>query len=287
MVISEPFYLHFSGITVKFIPAAPVGLAEEFTKLASPASEIVDATYEICPLLTPLRPAEPPLYDNRGTLIYRTKEGWLRIYPMQTAEDGCQVACLLRKNGFHTLYFPAEKWEHYTRPMHCAPLMGLELILLGRNAFLLHSSVVEMNGRTVLFSGPSGVGKSTQAELWNKYLNADILNGDRCVVMEKPDGFYGGGSMLAGSSGIFRREQYPIAGIFLLEQAAQNCVQRLGLQALAPLLSQTIVNSWDLEFMEKLTSLFEHLLSQIPIYRLSCRPDEEAVRLAYHTLFEK
>ncbi|MBQ9762435.1 MAG: hypothetical protein IJV82_05085 [Oscillospiraceae bacterium] len=262
-------------------------MPEEFTSLRCTDTQAADASYEIRPLEVPLSPAEPVFYNNQGTRIYHTKEGWLRIYPMKASEDGCQVACLFRPDGKHTLYFPAQLWQHYTRPMHCVPQLALELLLLKQNAFLLHSSVVEKHGKAILFSGPSGAGKSTQAELWAKYLAADILNGDRCVIMEKPDGFYGGGSILAGSSGIYRPEQYPIAGIFLVKQAPRNSIRRLGAQALIPMLGQTIVNSWDPEFMEKLTSLYQNLLSQVRVYELCCRPDAGAVQLVYQTLFQK
>lgn len=153
------------------------------------------------------------------------------------------------------------------------------------NAFLLHSSVVQIHGKSVLFSGPSCAGKSTQAELWRRHLGADILNGDRCVVMKKADGFYGGGSPWCGTSGIHRREQAPIAGIFLVNKAPENRVQRLGFEAFAPLISQTIINSWDIDFMAKISTLYADLLRQVPVYRLDCLPDAAAVKVAYDTLF--
>ena len=39
--------------------------------------------------------------------------------------------------------------------------------------------------------------------------------------------------------------------------------------------------------MSKVTQMTAELIAQIPVYRLSCRPDPEAVMLAHHTLFEK
>ena len=103
--------------------------------------------------------------------------------------------------------------------------------------------------------------------------------------MKKSDGFYGGGSPLAGHSGIYRREQAPIAGIFLVNQAEENSLQRLGFQAFAPLFSQTLVNAWDSDFMQTITALYQELLGSIPIYRLNCRADEGAVQTAYNALF--
>jgi hypothetical protein len=39
--------------------------------------------------------------------------------------------------------------------------------------------------------------------------------------------------------------------------------------------------------MEKISDLFSQLLDQIPVYRLYCRPDREAVELVAKTVFGK
>lgn len=282
------FCIAFSGITVRFVLPSPVALPDCFSDLQCADTATPDVEYQICLLNEPLRPHEPALYTlhaQEDMLIYRTQKGWLRIFPTYTAGDGCQVACLFCPDGHHTLFYPASKWGFYSTNWRCIHLICCENLLLSQNAFLLHSSVVTVNGKAVLFSGRSGAGKSTQAKLWAEYLGADILNGDRTVVMKKPDGFYGGGSPWCGSSRIHRREQAPIAGIFLVNQAEENRVERLGIEAFVPLFSQTIVNSWDEEFIGRVTGLYADLLAQVPVYRLHCRAEEAAATLAYETLF--
>lgn len=285
MQTNDPFYITFSGITIQFIPHSSVTLPEEFLPLLTDAAVDADATYDILPLDQPLSIEARASHRSNDMVEYLVDEGRLRIYSLHRPENGAQVACLLRPDNRNTLYYPTALWHHYTTPIHCSHLIGIETILIQHDAFLLHSSVVVHNGRAILFTGPSGAGKSTQANLWRTYLGADILNGDRCVIMERTDGFYGGGSPLAGHSHIYRPEQAPIAGIFLVEHAPDNRVQRLGFEALSPLLSQTLVNSWNSGFMEKVSDLFQRLLEQVPVYRLSCRPDKEAVKLVFDTIF--
>ena len=152
---------------------------------------------------------------------------------------------------------------------------------------LLHSSFVEMDGKAVLFSGPSGAGKSTMADLWQTHLGAQIINGDRTIIQKNAQGFTAAGSIWAGSSCIYRQVTLPLAGIFLLNQAPENRVERLGFDAFVPLFSQTILNSWDRDFMDRMAGLYDALLADIPVYRLHCRPDRDAVELAYHTLVGK
>lgn len=102
--------------------------------------------------------------------------------------------------------------------------------------------------------------------------------------MKKDDGFYGGGSPWSGTSGIYYPDQAPIAAIFVVHQATQNCVVPMGRNAFPPLFTQTVVNSWDPNFMEHITGLFSDLIGQVPIYRLDCRPDEDAVITARNVL---
>lgn len=277
--------IRFSDITFRFRFPSPAVLHPAFAALACEDPGTVDEEFEIRLLTAPLCPGTAPVYRGPGICIYPMKEGWLRVYPPLLEKDGCQVACLLRSDRKNILYYPAARWDFYAQAFNCFHLIGCETLLLRRNAFLLHSSVVLYHGRILLFSGPAFAGKSTQANLWVKHLGAEVINGDRCVIMKKNDAFYGGGSPWAGTSGIYRPEQAPIAGIFLVNQAPYNSIQRLGADAFAPLFTQTVVNSWDRSFMEAVTKLMEELLSQVPVYRLNCRPDEEAVRVVHHALF--
>jgi hypothetical protein len=197
------------------------------------------------------------------------------------------VACLFCPDGHHRLFYPAARWPFYAKQWVFSTILQGERLLLRHNAFLLHSAVVELNGKAVLFSAPSGVGKSTQANLWSQHLGAEILNGDRAIIRRINGGFTAAGSFWSGTSGIYRNVQAPIAGIFLLEQASANTIVPVGAGAFKSLLTETTVNSWDPEFMEQITDLICDVITHTPIYRLRCRPDQAAVELAYQALFGK
>ncbi len=281
------FCINFSGITLKFILPDKISIPHYFTDLLCEDTDTPNAEYRIELLSSPLCPEGCAVFERNDFSIFLYKGGQLRIYTPLTAPDGCQVACLMRKNGKNVLYYPACRWQKYKTDWHCTHLLCGELLLRFQDALLLHSSVVSINGKTVLFCGGSGAGKSTQANLWRDHLNAEVLNGDRCVIKEEKGIFFGGGSPWCGTSGIYSSGHLPIAGIILLKKAKQNTLRPIVAEAFSSLFSQLTINTWDKDFVDFASSKLVHLLNSVPVFELRCRPDKEAVHLVYNTLFKK
>lgn len=281
------FCINFSGITLKFSLPEKITIPDFFSDLLCEDTDAPNAEYRVQLLNSPLCTEGYAVFRRNDFSVYETSEGFLRVYTPLTAEDGCQVACLMRKNGSNTLYYPASRWHRYKKFWHCTHLLCGELLLYHFGGILLHSSVVEKEGKVLLFCGESGAGKSTQASLWQEHQGASIINGDRCVISRKNGTFFGGGSPWSGTSGIYRREDYPIAGIIMLKKASQNTLTPLGAKAFPTLLSQTTLNSWDKDFMNFATELIVHLCSEVPIFELSCLPNKESTDLVYNTIFRK
>lgn len=277
--------IKFAGIIFQFVLPTEIFIPNEFQSFLTNENNY-NEKFSVELITTPLNVNEDNKILCNGIQIFKTKEECLRIFNALTIEDGCQVASLLTKKGENILYYPKEKWDFYKKQWRVLHLLGIEEILIKYNAFLLHSSLVNIDGKTVLFSGPSGIGKSTQASLWKKYLGAKILNGDRTIIRKMDDIFYGCGSPWAGTSKIYNNEMAPIAGIILLKQSKENKIRKVGIDGFSSLLNQSIVNTWDYEFMNTISSLIGEVLENIPVYELSCRMDEEAVRMTYSTIFK-
>ena len=47
--------------------------------------------------------------------------------------------------------------------------LAFENVLINHTGFILHSSFISWQNNGILFTAPSGTGKSTQADLWKKY----------------------------------------------------------------------------------------------------------------------
>ena len=164
--------------------------------------------------------------------------------------------------------------------------IGMETLFLRRSCLMLHAAFIRWQGKGILFTAPSGTGKSTQAELWKKYERADILNGDRAAVRRDESGCWQAyGLPYAGSSGIYRNEKTPVSAVIVLRQAEENRIRRLGmLDTIRNLYPETTVHHWEPDFVEKALTLLTELAGEVPFYLLECRPDRGAVEAVKNVL---
>jgi len=164
--------------------------------------------------------------------------------------------------------------------------IGFETVFMLANALMLHSSFVKFNECGILFSAPSGTGKSTQAELWKEHMGADIINGDRAGVINENGSWVAYGLNYAGSSNIFRNEKAPVKAVVMLKQGPENTIRRLGArEALTLLYPQLSIHVWDDRFVTRALNILQELITTVPVYELSCLPDKGAVELLHNTLF--
>ena len=276
--MTHSFCVRFAGIGFRFGAAFPFDAPPEFQPFLVDTPES-DERFTLSAIAEPLR-FDAPLLRSATLNAYRTPEGVAREYPYLRAPDGCCVVTILRSDGENSIHLPKNDLSRYQSNFSLSVILGAEAILLRHDALLLHSSAVRLGGRAVLFCGAPGAGKSTQASLWERLLGAEIINGDRCVIAKRPDGFYGCGSPYCGSSGIRRPIDAPIAGIVLLKKSANNALRRVPAgEAFRRLLRELTVNSYDSAFMDRCLALLSLLVAQVPVYELSCRPDMEAVLL--------
>lgn len=149
-----------------------------------------------------------------------------------------------------------------------------------------HSALIDFEGRGLLFLGPSGIGKTTQAELWAKYRNALIINGDIVFVQETQECFLGWGTPWHGSSPYCENASVPVHAMVVLKQAEENSIRELtGFEKVSEVSNSIFYPQWLENGMELCLETLDHLLREIPVYELSCRPDEAAVELTEQTIF--
>lgn len=164
-------------------------------------------------------------------------------------------------------------------------ICGLEKLLIQNQRIVFHSCYINMEGKGLLFSGDSGIGKSTQGALWERYAQASVINGDRSVLGKKEGQWYVYGFPFSGTSGICRNITSPLCGIVFLKQSKENRIRRVKpVEAGRLLWPQITVNQWNPDYVDRVLELMNQIAAEVPIYELCCTPDERAVSCAREML---
>lgn len=171
------------------------------------------------------------------------------------------------------------EFSHYTSDIrNIWNKIDLSRILLHQGGLILHASYIIWNGRAILFTAPSGTGKSTQAELWAEFQHAEIINGDRAVLREKDGEMWSYSLPFAGSSGICANKSAPIRAIVVLAQAAENFVRELTpAEGMKHLYSQCALNRWNREEVETVLGVLAKMVRTTKVVKLDCLPNRSAV----------
>lgn len=161
------------------------------------------------------------LLRNYAFAVFRTEDGFFRVFHDRREGDRPYAVGHLEQDGRETIEYLEADRGFFSETANCFSHIALEALLLQRDAMILHASFVSTRYGGLLFSGVSGIGKSTQADLWQRYEGAELLNGDR-TVLRRMDGVWTAfGSPYAGSSNCFVNESRPCAPSSCCRRAAR------------------------------------------------------------------
>lgn len=241
----------------------------------------------------------PVAYETEYFTIHDTGDGWAFVNTLadelRLAEGARNVVLCARDYGDMTAYvvdktFDIDRKGHRFQTKPSVPLSSsiraaCEAGMVLRDGLPLHASLVEKDGFGVVFLGPSGMGKSTQAKLWEKYLGADFIIGDRPGLRRLDGKWLGFGMPWDGKDAINRQTSVPVRALIWLEQAKENRIAPMNpVKAMTVMLKQAMMPVWDDDAMNGATAQMAALAREVPMFHLRCLPDEAAARLTYETI---
>ena len=147
------------------------------------------------------------------------------------------------------------------------------------SGLMLHSSAISYKGRGILFSAPSGTGKSTQSSLWKKEFGDDvvIVNDDTPFIRNNEKTSYVYGCPWSGKTDLNEQMKVPVFAVVSVKQGNENKVKELSTtEAFFRIFNETkkpIESSMLDTAMDNVITF----LSNVKVYELTCRPDKEAV----------
>lgn len=149
------------------------------------------------------------------------------------------------------------------------------------DAFIFHGAVIEYKGAAYLFTAKSGVGKTTHVRLWHKKFPGEVsvLNGDKPVIRLINGEAYASGTPWRGKEGYGKPGILKLSGIAFLERGEVNeahpvecdeVIMKFATQAYIP----------KTEGAAKTISLFDKVLSKVPLIALKCNMNPDAALVA-------
>ncbi|MBR6917787.1 MAG: hypothetical protein IKN38_06340 [Clostridia bacterium] len=154
----------------------------------------------------------------------------------------------------------------------------LEHLVTAHGGMILHASFVKTESGAILFTAPSGTGKSTQAKLWENARGTKTVNGDCAVIRKCENAHFAYGLPFAGTSGICENDSAKLCAIVYLVQAKENSVKRLsGAASFKAVMEGAKLDIWDRRDAEASTSFIKEIAEATPVYILYCLPDRGAV----------
>jgi hypothetical protein len=143
---------------------------------------------------------------------------------------------------------------------------------LRSNGLLIHSAGIGVDGRGMVFVGPSESGKSTIAKLAPK--SYTVLTDELSLVRKKKGQFWVFGTPFAG----FRREfganfGAPLYAVFLNQKDNTNYLEPVSLSlSLKEVVSNSLLFEADPNRMEDFMKIAEELVSAVPCYKFHFKP---------------
>lgn len=210
-------------------------------------------------------------YRRQGDTFYCLAKGGAKGFTACSVygADCREILCVINENPFR---FPIQSLGSILR------VMPMRAIFRQFEALFFHASRIAFQEKAILFTAPSGTGKTTQSRLWRRFRNADILCNDRTLVRKQDGVWYTYGYPLDGSEPVRSNAVTPLGAVVLLKQGAENNAERIHpTRAAALLMGQLVIEGWNPAAQNAAVEGILSLIADVPVYLLTCTPDEKAV----------
>lgn len=236
------------------------------------------------------------LLRNKELIVSEWEEGYIiefptldNVYEAYMMEDGSYVRIYCRQS------FKESEKENLFHAIRLFFLYQAQK----KGYCALHSASILYKGKAWLFSGHSGMGKSTHTAMWHEIIKTPYLNGDLNLIgIEKESGEHENGSNTTrsaneechgrklvvrgipwcGTSQIYTTEDYELGGIVLLGRDSNDHVEPLSTYEKTIKVMQRMISPvWKEELLDKNLELAEEIAKSVPVLHLLCTKEPTAV----------
>lgn len=268
-----------TGVSANEIPANMLLFVErETVGMADECSDSYNYTFSFVDTLPEPSSTWTKVYERYNLTVWRKGNLESRLLSVNSPDDAYALYEEQTENKAKVYFLRNVRADMNVDTVFLSCL-ALERRLVRENAFVLHCAFLAYKGGAVLFSGPSGIGKSTHAGIWCENVEGThVVNGDRCLLVQNSDGTYEAcGWPVCGSSQICHNEHYPLRAIVFVEQRETNALLPASpMELYKRLVSQITINHWDSETTSKALDSLMKLSFQVPHSVYGCNMNQDA-----------
>ncbi len=221
-----------------------------------------------------------------GLVVVRTPNGQLCRYTIGGTTGRILQSCCFSEDH--------SQWEYTVLKDRKHPVLSLtdfEYLYTGeafadRLAYLgglvMHGSAISYDGKGIVFSAPSGTGKSTHTGLWKKQYGDRVvhINDDKPAIRFLESGPVVYGTPWSGKTDTNSNSSAPLKAVVFLKQAPENRIQPLSVaDAIAHIYRETFRPFYDEALSMKVLEAAERLIQSVPVFLLECTISSQAVEL--------
>ncbi len=278
------YFYKIAGVTVKV--SAEDSIMYTDSEVLSPYltdedENAVSFEFSLCDEMP--EPVGKQIVHTGNVRVFSTPFGEQRYYGDITSSWHGAGMCVTSEKDVITVKVKRNQFCQSIKPHHVLDSMMLEHLIVERGGVLLHSSFIKYGDSAILFTAPSGVGKSTQARLWCELEGAELINGDKSAVYTDEVC----GIPFSGSSGVQLNKSADPCAIVYLSQAKENSIERLyGKEAFIHIWEGCVVNLWNQNDVIRAMDNVNDIITKIPIYRMACTKDGTSVEFLKKNIFK-
>ena len=250
----------------------------------------VQMQIEILQRTTSFHPNGKTLIRNEELVVCENEQGYIILFPSM---NQIREAHMTADGRFVQIYVKGLDKEKTKEELFHAIRHFFLFFAQRQGFFAIHSASIFYRDQVWLFSGHSGMGKSTHTNLWKEQFGTKIINGDLNLIgwsngeqtnigqsVDKP-GSKGHpivyGMPWCGTSGIASTKSYPLGGIVLLGRSDNDHFESLqNDQKIVRVMQRMISPVWTEDMLEANLKCAAKLAKEVPIYYLLCTKEPSA-----------
>lgn len=250
----------------------------------------VQMQIEILQRMPAFHPNGKILIRNEELVVCENEQGYIIMFPSM---NQIREAHMTADGRFVQVYVKGWDKEKAKEELFHAIRHFFLFFAQRQGFFAIHSASILYRDQVWIFSGHSGMGKSTHTNLWKEQFGTEIINGDLNLIgwnIGKQDssgqnvnklGSKGHpivyGMPWCGTSGIASTKSYPLGGIVLLGRSDNDHFELLtNDQKIVRVMQRMISPVWKEEMLNQNLTCAEKLAKQIPIFYFLCTKEPSA-----------